>query len=303
MQNVLADVRRGIWLPPERRRGEPEEARPEPSFHEFASEWIAVRQPELAAKTVAGYRWALELHLLPEFARMRLSEITVQAVDRYKSAKAREGRLGHAQINKTLKVLAMILETAQEYGHLDPNLRNPASGRRRRLKEPKPRRTWVEPEQLPSLLDAADPNLRPILATLAGAGLRIGEAVALRWRDVNVATGTITVRESKTDAGTGREVDLPLGLADELRAHKARCRRTGPSERVFVNRSDRPQTIRNVEARIKTAIGGANLRLEELGIEPLERAGHPALAEADLRQPPVREGRRFGPGGRATGPH
>lgn len=228
-----------------------------------------MRQPELAAKTVAGYRWALELHLLPEFARKRLSEITVQAVDRYKSAKAREGCLGHAQINKTLKVLAMILETAQEYGHLDPNLRNPASGRRRRLKEPKPRRTWVEPEQLPSLLEAADPNLRPILATLAGAGLRIGEAVALRWRDVNVATGTITVRESKTDAGTGREVDLPLGLADELRAHKARCRRTGPSDRVFVNRSDRPQTIRNVEARIKTAIADANERLDRLGIEPL----------------------------------
>ena len=77
LQNVLADVRRGIWQPPER-RPEPEETRPEPSFHEFASEWIAVRQPELAAKTVAGYRWALELHLLPEFARMRLSEITVQ---------------------------------------------------------------------------------------------------------------------------------------------------------------------------------------------------------------------------------
>ena len=81
----------------------------EPGFHEFASEWIAVPQPELAPKTVAGYRWALELHLLPEFARKRLSEITVQAVDRYKSAKAREGRLGHAQINKTLKMLAMTM--------------------------------------------------------------------------------------------------------------------------------------------------------------------------------------------------
>jgi hypothetical protein len=104
-------------------------------------------------------------------------------------------------------------------------------------------------------------------------------------------------------AGTGREVDLPLGLADELRAHKARCRQSGPSERVFVNRSGRPQTIRNVEARIKTAISKANERLDELGIEPLSERVTPPLAAADLREPPVREGRRFSPGRRAARTH
>jgi hypothetical protein len=51
----------------------------EPGFHEFASEWIAVPQPELAPKTVAGYRWALELHLLPEFARKRLIASALEA--------------------------------------------------------------------------------------------------------------------------------------------------------------------------------------------------------------------------------
>jgi integrase len=173
---LLADVRRGIWHP-SRPEPAPEPA-VEPTFHEFATDWLRAREPELAAKTVAGYRWALELHLLPVFARLRLSEITVERVDRYKSAKAREGKLGPAQVNKTLKVLAQILDVAQEYGHLERDRVNPARGRRRRLREPKVARSWVEPEQLSSLLDAADGRMRPLLATLAGAGLRVGEAVA-----------------------------------------------------------------------------------------------------------------------------
>jgi integrase len=82
------------------------------------------------------------------------------------------GSLGPAQVNKTLKVLAMILDRAIEYELYEKA--NPARGRNRRVKVPKVRRTWVEPEQLLSLLEAADPFHRPILATCAGAGLRAG---------------------------------------------------------------------------------------------------------------------------------
>jgi integrase len=267
LANVLADVRRGIWQPD--RPQEPEPPKVEPTFHEFATSWLRNREPELAAKTVQGYRWALELHLLPVFAGDRLSEITVERVDRYKSAKAGEGRIGPAQVNKTLKVLAQILDVAEEYGHIERDRRNPARGRRRRLREPKVRRSWIEPEQLPSLLDVADERMRPLLATLAGAGLRVGEALALRWRDVNLATGTIQVGAAKTDAGTDRRIDMPGGLVDELSEWRARSPRTRPGDPVFLNRRGVEQTIRNVEARIKTAVRAANTRLEELGIEPL----------------------------------
>jgi hypothetical protein len=42
------------------------------------------------------------------------------------------------------------------------------------VKVPKAQRTWVEAEQLPALLDAADAYMRPVIAVLAGAGLRVG---------------------------------------------------------------------------------------------------------------------------------
>jgi integrase len=241
---------------------------------------------------VDDYTWALSYHLLPRFKDHRLSEITVAEVDGYKAAKLAEGRLGASQINKTLKLLAQILDVAIEYELLDGA--NPARGRRRRVKAPKPMRTWVEPEQLGALLDAADTFHRPILATLAGAGLRIGEALALDWRDVNLATGTLRVGRAKTDAGTDREVDLPGGLVEALSEWRARTPRSAAGDPVFVSRSGRRQTDTNVDHRLKTAIKAANERLCELDIEPISERVSPhslrrtyASLRAALRDDPV----------------
>lgn len=261
----LADVRRGIWQQP-RPAPEPRETRPDPTFHEFASTWLEGKQPELRPRTVESYRWQLEMHLLPFFANYHLSQIGIEEVDRYKTAKLREGVLGANQVNKTLTRLAQILEVATEYGYIE---RNPAKGKRRRVKGAAPQRSWIEPEQLMALLDAADATHRPMIATLVGAGLRNGEACALDWRDVNLGAATIVVRESKTDAGTGRHVDLPIGALEELSELKARSPRRRPGDAVFVTRSGKRQTPSNVGRRLKTTVQRANVKLAEMGIEPI----------------------------------
>jgi len=157
-------------------------------------EWLERRRPALAPTTAYDYEWALTHYLLPFFADHRLNDITPQEIDRDIARAAAAGNLSNNTINKTLVRLSMVLADAVEYG-LIPS--NPATGRRRRLKGTKPQRSWVEPEQLLALLDACGPWHRPVVATLAGAGLRIGEACALDWADVNIPTGTITVRESR----------------------------------------------------------------------------------------------------------
>jgi integrase len=276
LRHVLADVERGIWRP--HRPAEVTTPQVAPTFHEFSSEWMAAREPELRPRTVKDYTWALSYHLLPFFAGFRLDEIGVAEVDRYKAAKAAEGVLAPAQVNKTLKRLAQILELAVDYGYMP---RNPAAskGGRRRIKEPPPKRSWVEPEQLMALLDGAPRGHRPVLATLAGAGLRVGELCALDWRDVNLATGTLTVQEAKTSAGAGRQVDLSLAVADELRVWAAQSPRTGPKEPVFVsgprNGQWARQTPDNVGRRLKTAIRRANKALEKAGIEAISEQVSP----------------------------
>lgn len=299
LRHVLADVERGIWQPEQ--PAAVDGPREVPTFHEFAEEWFEANRHGWAERTIADYRWALSHHLLPHFARMRLSEITVEEVDRYRAKKLREGErldreraeeakkppskrrriprpLGPAQINKTLKRLSQILEVAEEYGYIE---RNHARGRRRRAKAAKPQRSWVEPEQVQSLLGGASPYMRPAVATLVGAGLRVSEAVALDWRDVNLATGTLRVGRAKTDAGSWREVDLPGGVVDELSEWKVRSaddlrewRVHNPDAGTPVFLSNhagrvRRQAAANVARRLKTAIRHANKRLRDLGIEEI----------------------------------
>ena len=48
----------------------------------------------------------------PFFAKHRLTEISIAEIDRYKTAKLKEGKLGASQINKTLKRLAQVLQVA-----------------------------------------------------------------------------------------------------------------------------------------------------------------------------------------------
>ncbi|MGH2964380.1 MAG: tyrosine-type recombinase/integrase [Solirubrobacterales bacterium] len=272
LRHVLAQVELEQWKPPIQQVPETE---PDQTFHEFASEWFNRHRPEWRDRTAGDYGWALSYHLLPAFKDHRLSEITVEGIERYKADKLREGRLCPATINKTLTRLGQILDEARRWGRIDSNPARDAL----RLKAAKPQRSWVEPEQLMTLLAACSPLHRPIIATLAGGGFRVSEACALDWRDVNVLTGTITVHEAKTDAGSGRQVELPLGAMDELRAWWARTPSHDADDPVFVagpyrGRYSR-QTKDNVGRRLKVAIRKANPKLIKVGIDPISERVSP----------------------------
>lgn len=240
LQNVLADVRRGIWRPP---APVPEPIAPtDPTFHEFASEWFDAKRRTLRASTALDYEWRLTHHLLPFFAAHRLSALSVAEVDRYRERKVREQAIGAESINKTIGLLGQILDVADERGLI---ARNPVrvNPRNRKLSAPTPKRTWIDgADHLAALLDGAGTldaaarrrpgQRRALVATLAFAGLRIGELLALTWRDVDLARGTITVRRSKTDAGE-RVVDILPVLRDELDGYRSRLGRVDPNGWVF----------------------------------------------------------------------
>jgi integrase len=280
LQNILADIRRGTWKPPQ-----PEPvATPaqDPTFHEFSSQWFEARRHEVAPRSVEDYRWGLTRHLLPFFKDHQLTQITIVEVDRYRTHKVRQreqskGGLSNGSINETLNLLAQILEMAVEYGHIQFN---PARGRRRRLKAARPKRTWLEPEQVKPLLDATvrglrggktmpDPRMHALFATAICTGLRVGELLALRWREVNLAQGRLTVLDSKTEAGAGREIDLWPELRDVLTAYKAGIRYSKPSDYVFATMTGKADTRSNVAKRLKRVVQRANEALAEQDLAPI----------------------------------
>jgi integrase len=266
LSNVLADVRRGIWREPVETivSNEPVE---EPTFHELSSEWVAARTHEVDDRTVEHWRWALSCHLLAHFKDYRPSQISVAQIESYKTAKLTEDEpLSNNSINKTLKVLAQVLDYAQDLGYLQSD--NPARGRKRRLKASKPSRIWLEADEVRDLLKAAGEH-RALLATLTLAGLRVGTLCALRWRSVDLARGTLRVEEDKTDAGR-RTVDLSPDLLDELKMHRAKAATIDQDALVFPTgrgtKRDRSNILRDV---LRPAVKTANEKRTEKELPPI----------------------------------
>jgi integrase len=264
LQNILADVRRGFWVPPVAGRGGPEaeeEPREVPRFGPFAAGIVAGRVGQVAEATSEHEQWALA-HLNPYFADWQLDEIDARAVDEYRLHKVREsedrrraierGRprrndqgqmlrpLAPQTINKTIDTLAWLLGIALDYRHVAENA---AAGRKRRLKVPPRRPVHLDsPAQIEALLDAGaeldrDPMRRcteheVILATLVLAGPRAGELGHLLWRDLDLANGRILIGRSKTQAGL-REIPIRPLLLEALAGHKAACYGGRPDDLVF----------------------------------------------------------------------
>lgn len=282
LENILADVRRGIWIPPDRSRKKVDST-PEPEavvrFHEFASKHVQARRLEVSKRMHEFETWALSQHLLPYFAQWPVADIDIEAVDGYrgyKVAQAAQRReaiengeplrdadarllkpLSASSINKTIDVLQSILAVAVERHLLD---KNPAAGRRRRLKKQAKRPVHLDNvQQIQALLDAAteldrEPHWRmndrrANVATLVLGGPRAIELTCALWRDVDLANGRMEIGRSKTEAGL-REIHLLPLLRDELATHKARSPRTGPNDLVFPNGRGGRRSVANLRDRV-----------------------------------------------------
>lgn len=311
LANILADVRRGIWIPPERdKRGKAkqDDSAPQsegaPLFGPFSQARLAAKKGSVQPRTFEYLEWGLG-HLLPYFANWRVSDIDVKAVDDYRTQKVRESEARHraverrkpirddrgqvlrplsaTSINKTIEVLQWVLSFAVEYRHLPDN---PAEGGRRRLKVEQRRPVHLDTAaQIEALLDAAlqldreprwrSSDRRAIISTLVLAGPRAHELCHMLWRDVDLANGRILIGRSKTQAGL-REINMSLILRDDLAMHKANAYRSDPDTLVFPTMTGGRRDKDNVRSRVlAAAIKRADQLLEERGEVPLPKGVTP----------------------------
>ncbi len=305
LQNVLADVRRGLWVSPKKKkRGASDQAQRGETqpFGPFALGLTGSREGQVAEKTTNHERWALG-HLVPFFGDWALDEIDVEGVDEYRAFKVKESEararaiergkpkrndygqilrpLSAGSINRTIDYLQWALSIAIEYKRFGIT-ENAAEGKRRRLRAKRPAPVYIDSAaQIEALLLAAaeldrDPHYElaereVMVATFLFAGPRAHELGNLLWRDVDLAGARIFIGRSKTEAGL-REIKILPILRDILAAYKAVVYRGDPDALVFPTLTGARRDPDNLRARVLgPTFERADELLESRGQVPLPR--------------------------------
>ena len=194
----------------------------------YAERWLGLIASTVKPRTLASYTGMVRLHLLPAFGAWRVQHLDKGGIKSMLAGKLAAGlsrntvRIIHATLRAMLRAAVddgvMLLNPAEKLGR-QLHLVLPKAVRQEEIK------AMTREQRQRFLITAArvTPRYYPLFFTLAGTGIRLGEALALQWDDIDGLAREIRVRRSLSrgevgtpKAGHGRTVDLSQMLAETL---------------------------------------------------------------------------------------
>ena len=201
-----------------------------PTVGEWLDHWLDnIAARKVRARTLESYRSTVRLHLRPGVGHHRLDRLQPEHLERLYASLADKG-LSPATILRAHRVLSRAFRVASQRGKVARNvatLVDPPAVKRPTTALP------LSAEEAKRVLATARAHRNSARWTVALAvGLRQSEALGLRWADVNLENGTLTVQrglhrvarqglvyeEPKADRSR-RTLALPQQLVEALRAH------------------------------------------------------------------------------------
>lgn len=251
---------------------------------EYLETWLQeVHRPAVRTSTFITTASVLTRHVTPTLGDVPLSKVTPQAIQALLVSLQRSGYT--RTVARVRQVLRQALKTAVKWGLMP---RNPVD----LVDTPRVTKKAIRVltrEEARALLDAlSGDRLEPLYTVVLAIGLRRGEAIGLRWQDVDFERGLLHVRGQlsyygdrkrgisggyrwePTKTGQGlRTLVLPKVAVAALRAHRERQLAEGRlSEYVFTRRDGQP---------LEPSVVNRHLR------RLLQRAGLPPVTPHGLR--------------------
>lgn len=249
----------------------------------YLDQWLKSKR-KIRPTTRRGYESHVRLYLGPHLGRLLLAELRPHHLDAmYADLLADSGR-GASTVQRIHATLRSALNAAVKR-RLIPW--NPALHVELPAADKPDTAVWTA-AQFGCFLDHVAPHRLYALFQLIGlAGLRRGEALGLRWTDVDLAAGRLRVTQQLIDSGAGlgfgppktrsgvRSVPLDLGTVEVIRQH----REQQASERLawgeaWVNRGLiftrengemlRPDYLSHLFLRLAAEVGLPRIRLHDL---------------------------------------
>jgi integrase len=283
------------------------------TFADAAAEFLRYVEHDRALKpsTLRGYRSIVDAYLLPAFGPRRLEDVTARDVELWRSQlasvggggrKPRQAQEGHVEgdlpkaprplsnnsKNRIVTLLHGVFARACKAYGLPVN---PVAGIERHPVRLAGDIDVFSPEEVWALVRAAASEQDgAIFLTAAFTGLRRGELIALRWRDVDFAGSIVRVRASYAagaltapKSGKVRSVPLAPEVAKALARLSQREHFTGEDELVFVGETGSYLDGSALRRRYKSALTEAALR--PLRFHDLRHTfGTRMIAKADIRR-------------------
>jgi integrase len=219
--------------------------------------------------------------------KVRLEEVTPEMVEGFRDALVAED-LSDRTVNKYLTVLHGLFVWAQRRYKLPAN---PVANVERRPHAKRGNIDVFSREEVLALVRVATSKQDgTIYLTAAFTGLRLGELLALRWRDVDFTNSAIHVRQSFTNgrvdtpkSGQERTVPMAEEVAEALAALSQRDEFRADDDLVFCGVKGGHLSGHKLRDRYKAAIKKAGLR--DLRFHDLRHTfGSHAIRTADSRE-------------------
>ena len=244
----------------------------------FLEGWLTeVARVTVRPRTYASYRYVVRLHLAPALGDLTLAALSPADVQAFLNAKSTSG-LSPRTVGYLRGVLRGALGHAERTDLVTRNVARLA----RPPRIPRRRVSPLSVEQVRTFVAAiAGDRLEALYLVALGIGLRQGEILGLRWSDVDLVVGTLTVRHALArieghlvlvepkSATSRRVVPLPAFVRDALVAHRAHqaqeplpVRPTPPdpfADLVFTTTHGTPLDGITITRRFQHILAGAGL--------------------------------------------
>jgi len=192
-------------------RGELADAR-KLTVAQFLDSWTdgldqRVKDGELKPSTARSYRDHVKLHIKPALGYLRLQDLTTRHVDGFhKELAAKPGRKAGTMLAVATRrhvhvTLHAALADAKRQRLIGYNPADDAVVPRVAREKVLAEKMWTAAELLKFLEATQDDRLGVLWHVMATTGLRRGEALGLRWTDVDLEAGTLRVVETRTSVG------------------------------------------------------------------------------------------------------
>ena len=260
---------------------------------ELIRRWLDLVRDDLSPSTVRGYQRIIRSYIAPAIGRVPLAKLRTDQLDRFYSQLrdhgGQEGEpLAPATVRQTHAIVRRALNQALRWGWIATNpasLARPPSVRTRPINPPEPDAVL----RLVAEAERTDPDFACFLLLAATTGARRGELCALRWADLDLGSGTLTISrsivetpgadllEKDTKTHVSRRIALDEGSIAALGQHRERCRQRARSCGVTLAESGHvfspdpdgsqpwvPNEVTKKFIRVRRSIGLDSVRLHDL---------------------------------------